>query len=110
MVRKPVKDYQKRHTMEQPAVHPMQKRDRTRDNFVRSTMGLMKRSNRISQLYDADMYVLVRWKNRHFMYCSTEEQSFPPAAGILHKVYPPVVKKKPADFVEKDRRNVVKKR
>ncbi len=69
--------------MEQSFVNAVQKRDRTRDNFVRSTMGLMKRSNRISRLYDADMYVLVRWKNRHYVYCSTEEQSFPPAAEIL---------------------------
>ncbi|PQK16846.1 hypothetical protein BB8028_0007g00470 [Beauveria bassiana] len=76
------------------------KRDRRRDNFVRAMSRLMKRSNKVSQLHGADMYVLVRWKNRHWVYCSTEDQEFPPSPKAFDRIYPPVVIHRPADFAD----------
>jgi hypothetical protein len=69
--------------MELGVSHSPHKRDRTSDNFVRAMLRLMKRSNKVSQLYGADIYVVARWRNRHYMYCSTDDPEFPPSPKAL---------------------------
>jgi hypothetical protein len=62
------------------------KRDRTNDNFVRTTSRFMKRCDQMSRRYNADVYLLVRRKQRHFDYKSTDDPSFPPSSGDLVSV------------------------
>ena len=58
-------------------MEPLCKRDRTSDNFARATQRLMRRCDQISRRYDADVYILVRRKNRHYDYNSTDDPTFP---------------------------------
>lgn len=66
---------------------PPKKRDRTNDNFARAMRGLMKRSDRISRQFGADMYVLLRRKYRHYEYNSSQDPSFPTPAPVLVSEY-----------------------
>lgn len=59
------------------------KRDRTRDNLSRVVRGLFRRCNHICAQYNADLYILVRWRDRHFEYRSTTERSFPMTAANI---------------------------
>lgn len=53
------------------------RRDRTRDNFVRAALRLMKRCDQISRRYSADVYILVRWQHKHYEYRSANDSAFP---------------------------------
>lgn len=53
------------------------RRDRTRDNLVRAVLRTLRRCDQLSRRYGADVYVLVRWQNKHYEYCSTDEAAFP---------------------------------
>jgi hypothetical protein len=59
------------------------KRDRTNDNFARATFRFMKRCDQLSRRYDADVYLLVRRKQRHYDYKSTDDPSFPVSSPDL---------------------------
>ena len=54
------------------------KRDRANENFTKATARLMKRCDQISRRYEADVYILVRRKHRHYEYNSADDSSFPP--------------------------------
>ena len=92
------------------------KRDRTNDNFARATFRFMRRCDQLSRRYDADVYLLVRRKQRHYDYKSTDDPSFPVLSPDLvswqtftvsypvltndrkEKLYPPVIRKTALDY------------
>ena len=53
------------------------KRDRTNENFRKAVEGIMRRGDKISQGYGADVYILLRRRNRHFEYTSVDKPSWP---------------------------------
>lgn len=65
------------------------KRDRTNDNFVRATFRFMKRCDQLSRRYDADVYLLVRRKQKYYDYKSTDNLLFPVSSPDLvsYKIY-----------------------
>lgn len=58
-------------------VSPSKRRDRTRDNRARAVFRMLRRCDQLNRRYSADVYVLVRWKNRHYEYCSADDAAFP---------------------------------
>ncbi|KAF5131548.1 hypothetical protein E5D57_007903 [Metarhizium anisopliae] len=58
---------------------PLQKRDRTNDNFRRVMNNYMKKGNLICQRYGADIHIVVRRKHRFYTYSSTQDSTFPPS-------------------------------
>lgn len=82
---------------------------------MRANVRMMKRCDKVSRIYGADIYVLVRWKDNHYHYNSTNDPSFPVSETSLvsaaisvnrhadvdfkkEKVYPRPVRKTPLDF------------
>ena len=60
-----------------------EKRDRTNDYFRKAMTRLMRRCHRVSRAYDADIYILIRRRYRHYEYKSTDDPSFPPREGLV---------------------------
>ena len=60
------------------------KRDRTNENFQRAAENIMRRCDEINRRYQADVYILVRRRNRHYEYKSADDPSWPtPAAEVV---------------------------
>ena len=59
------------------------KRDRTGENFTRAVFRGMQRFDKISRHYEADVYIIVRRKHRHYDFNSSNDPSFPPSAAEL---------------------------
>jgi hypothetical protein len=80
----------------------------------------MKRCDQLSRRYDADVYLLVRRKQRHYDYKSTDDPSFPVSSPDLvscqtftvpypilindpkEKLYPPVIRKTALDYTKRN--------
>ncbi|KAK2729317.1 hypothetical protein CKAH01_10266 [Colletotrichum kahawae] len=62
----------------------------------------MWRCEQIRRRYGADVYIQVRYKNRHYEYSSSNDNSFPKSRAELKGVYPILVAKSPMDFEEKE--------
>lgn len=59
------------------------KRDRANDYFRRAMGRLIQRCDQVSRRYNADVYILIRRRCRHYEYKSTEDPSFPPTSRYL---------------------------
>jgi hypothetical protein len=60
------------------------KRDRTNENVAKAIKGLMRRGDKISSRFNADVYIVVRRNNRHWDYNSSSSSLFPPTlVGIV---------------------------
>ncbi|KJK85857.1 hypothetical protein H633G_10297 [Metarhizium anisopliae BRIP 53284] len=77
---------------------PLQKRDRTNDNFRRVMNNYMKKGNLICQRYGADIHIVVRRKHRFYTYSSTQDSTFPPSHQQVEQSYPLPIQKTPLDY------------
>lgn len=67
----------------EPIIMLSVKRDRANDYFRTAMSRLIKRCHQASRRYDADVYILIRRRCRHYEYKSTEDPSFPPTNQYL---------------------------
>lgn len=62
---------------------PVCKRDRRNENVMRALNRLMRRCNRINQIYGAEIYLVTHWNHRYTSYISTDREAFPPTPAAL---------------------------
>ncbi|KAH9237196.1 hypothetical protein K456DRAFT_1737086 [Colletotrichum gloeosporioides 23] len=58
----------------------------------------MWRCEQIRRRYGADVYIQVRYKNRHYEYTSSNDHSFPKSKAELKGAYPIPVARSPMDY------------
>lgn len=54
-----------------------------KEKFRKRKGSLMRKANELAELCGTDVYVLLARENRHYVYKSKEEQSWPPAAEVI---------------------------
>ncbi|WQF76290.1 hypothetical protein CDEST_01304 [Colletotrichum destructivum] len=97
---------------------PLEKRDRTNENFDKAAKNLLSRCDQIRQRYGADVYIQVRRMHKHYEYTSLNEPSWPKTktemvsaiveqplkannSTLKERTYPVPVMRTPLDFVSR---------
>ncbi|KAK1973748.1 hypothetical protein LZ30DRAFT_742559 [Colletotrichum cereale] len=98
---------------------PPKKRNRTNENFDKATKNLLSRCDQIQQRYDADVYIQVRRRHKHYEYTSSNEPSWPKTKAEMvstvveqplnaniskERTYPITVTTTPTDFASRQNR------
>jgi hypothetical protein len=78
------------------------KKDRSNENFKKAYINIMGRCDDISNVYNAEIYLLIRRRclcyERHYEYRSTFDQAWPTPLAEVARTYPMPIKMTPDDF------------
>ncbi|KAK2024534.1 hypothetical protein LX32DRAFT_643562 [Colletotrichum zoysiae] len=76
-------------------------RDRTNENFEKARENIMWRCDEISRRYQADVYIVLRLKHKHYEYSSIDAPSWPLSKADMERVYPVPIQRTPASFIRR---------
>ncbi|KAK2037615.1 hypothetical protein LZ31DRAFT_560280 [Colletotrichum somersetense] len=76
-------------------------RDRTNENFEKARESIMWRCDEISRRYQADVYIVLRRKHKHYEYSSIDAPSWPLSKADMERVYPVPIQRTPASFARR---------
>lgn len=85
-------------TMASPS---LKKRDRTRENFVKSCKSGAAQFDKLNRKYGAHIYLQVQWKGKYYEYSSQEDPGWQKTAAELAITYPLPVQWTPATFASR---------